>query len=424
MQERRFVRTQPINAWVAMLHSTYGHTQNYNKTPFEVLSHLTEVSSLLAKFLIRKPDYVTARRFLPKMFAWAVALLKAVRSEETSLDRIILQKFPGVCAYCMKKPCGCWSADKPTQNPEKLRQLYLDNAASQDRSIGALELLFSEIYEESWRLREPDATSRVYLRLVEELAELAEATRFCHLYPKNFENELADFFAWWFALAVVLRKGDPAGITTEEMLWAAYPAQCVDCSSMPCFCPPGPVRELMSKPAPGQFDRLDVLTSLHNQSAFNVELDEIAEKALAVAIPIVCVRIDVDDFKTVNDTYGHSAGDEALKHIAAALRKKGRLRDRFYRAGGDEFGAILIDCSEEEGFGLMRRVSDALKATAVRWVAPDGKAEEFFVTCSIGIAECNKAEDIKLAFEKADRAAYASKQRGKKTITKASALQA
>lgn len=422
MQLDRYVRTQRLNDWVAMLYATYGHTQNYNKTSFETLSHLTEVSSLLAKFALRKPDYVTARRFLPKMFAWAIALLKAVHSEETDLERIILQKFPRVCSYCQKRPCQCWNTEKPTQHQDTLRQLYLDGAAAQERSVGAFELLFSEIYEKSWRLAELDSVTRIYLRLIEELAELAEATRFYHLYPKNFENELADFFAWWFALAVVLKKKDPTTITTEEMLWSAYPAQCTDCSSMPCFCPPGPVRELMSKPAPGQFDSLDVLTSLHNQGAFNTRVSEIADKRIPVALPIVCVRIDVDDFKSVNDTYGHSAGDEALRHIAAALRKKGQLRDKFYRVGGDEFGAILIDATEEEGFGLMRRVSDALKSAAVRWVAPDGNASEFFVTCSIGVAECQQAEDIKKAFEKADEAAYESKKRGKKTITKASQL--
>jgi diguanylate cyclase (GGDEF)-like protein len=156
--------------------------------------------------------------------------------------------------------------------------------------------------------------------------------------------------------------------------------------------------------------------------AFNSDVDEITEKQLAIAFPIACVRIDVDDFKNVNDTFSHAAGDEALKHIAAALRKKARIRDRLYRVGGDEFGAILIDCTEEEAFGLMKRVATTLQNSPVRWVSSEGKAVEFTVSTSVGVAECSEALNIKAAFEAADLAAYASKEAGKKTVTRASAI--
>lgn len=260
----------------------------------------------------------------------------------------------------------------------------------------------------------------VYLRLVEELAELAEAVRIYHLYPKNFENELADFFAWWFALSHLTGATASKSKSLERLLWEAYPAQCLDCNSMPCFCPPGPMRELMSKPALGQYDTVDALTSLNNQGTFNYEVNEIQEGKLAAAFPIACVRIDVDDFKKVNDTHGHFAGDEALKHVAATLRKKARTRDRLYRAGGDEFTAILTDCTEEEGVGLMKRFLATLHAVPVRWVSPDGRVVEFSVTASIGVSECMQVDRIKEMFEAADKAAMESKQNGKNRITKTS----
>lgn len=143
---RKILSTQNLNRWGVMLHALYGSTQNYSKSHFEILSHLTEVSSLMSKFLVRKKDMDAARLFLPKMFAWGAALLKSVNSEDNNLERIILQKFPGVCAYCMSKPCTCWNTAKPTPNADKLRQIYHDNAGSQERSIGAFQLMFEEIY--------------------------------------------------------------------------------------------------------------------------------------------------------------------------------------------------------------------------------------------------------------------------------------
>src|SRR4051794_19173139 len=120
MATERYVSTQDLNRWGMMLHTIYGPTQNYSKSPFEILSHLTEVSSLMSKFLLRKKDIQAARLFLPKMFAWGVALERVMRPEDHNLERMILQKFPGVCAYCMSKPCSCWNSPKPTPNPEKL----------------------------------------------------------------------------------------------------------------------------------------------------------------------------------------------------------------------------------------------------------------------------------------------------------------
>ncbi len=413
-----FDAQQRINKWVEMLHTIYGPSQNYSKSTFEILSHLNEVSGLLGKYLFRKNDIEAARKFLPKLFSWGIALLKAVRAEETDLERIILQKFPTVCAYCAEKPCLCSKGVKPTPNPEKMRQLYQYHSPSQKRSVGEFQLMFREVYGSTW----DGNLDLVYRRLIEELAELAEAVRFYHLYPINFENELADFFAWWFALSILVNKSADGSKHIEQLLWEAYPAQCIDCNSMPCFCPPQPVRELMSKPAPGQFDKTDALTSLRNQAAYKSDIKEIASGKLAMAFPIACIRIDVDDFKSVNDKFGHAAGDEALKHIAALMRKKARIRDRLYRAGGDEFAMILVDCSEEEAFGLMKRFAVGLKETPARWVSADGKAVEFPVSTSIGIAECPNHSGIEAAFDAADAASYASKKAGKKTITRATTV--
>jgi hypothetical protein len=182
-----------------MLHAVYGVTQNYAKTPYEIHSHLTEVCGIYARHQFKRRDPKAAEQFLPKIFAWAVALLKKVRSEKSDLEEIILRKFPNACPYCGASACSCWEGLKPTLDQDLVRALYYRNQHSIRRSANDFQAMFRRIYGETWA---PDgansstALRHVFLRLIEELAELAESIRFQHLYPVNFENEIADFFAW------------------------------------------------------------------------------------------------------------------------------------------------------------------------------------------------------------------------------------
>jgi diguanylate cyclase (GGDEF)-like protein len=175
---------------------------------------------------------------------------------------------------------------------------------------------------------------------------------------------------------------------------------------------------------PGLDHQYDALTGVYNQGAFQDDLRRATSGSLSVAAPIACVRIDIDDFKGINDTNGHAAGDATLRQLAGLLRRKVRERDRVYRVGGDEFAVLFMDFSEEEAFGVMRRVSEMLRGAPVRWIRSDGGAIEFPVTISVGVAECAHVGEISRAFEDADKAAYASKRAGKATITRASSLPA
>lgn len=429
MSTKPFTATQNLNQWVEMLDTIYGSTQNYAKNAYEIHTHLTEVCGILGKHLFKRGDLTTAKEFLPKVFAWAVALFKKMRPTETDLEGLILRKFPGVCSYCGGAPCACWKGEKPTLDAEKLRQLYYRNAPSIRRSVNDFQLMFRNIYEPSWfggstahdDLNLRDLIKGPFLRMIEELAEIAEAVRFSHLYPVNLENELADFFAWWFAVVTCINASSSLNSTlAEELLWDAYPGHCTDCQMIPCFCRPGPVRELMSKPPPGHDHRYDGLTSVYNQTAYNEDIASVANGKTPVQMPLGCVRIDVDDFKKVNDSYGHAAGDAALQHVASALRKHTRERDRVYRISGDEFGVLFMNFTEEEASGAMKRFLQFLANTNVRWVSSEGVATEFKITVSIGVAECQGPANIKAAFEAADKATYQSKADGKGKIARAS----
>jgi diguanylate cyclase (GGDEF)-like protein len=348
---------------------------------------------------------------------------------EINLEDIILRKFPNCCSYCLKKPCTCWRGEKPTLNEQQLRNMHFQNATSINRSVNDFQLMFREIYSEAWHgeltTQSSDETlRRLFIRLIEEVAEVGEAIRFHHLYPENFENELADLLAWWFALLSMMPRhlDDQAVLLAEDCLWRAYPAQCPNCQMIPCLCRPGPVRQLMSRPIPGNDHHFDSLTSTFNQTAYNNDIEKVKSGDIALSFPSCCVRLDVDNFKSVNDKHGHSGGDEALRYIASVIRRTVRERDRVYRISGDEYGVLFADFTEEEATGAMRRICASLENHPVRWVAQDGKVETFNVSVSIGVSEFHSIAEVGNAFELADRAAYASKQAGKGTVTRASTL--
>ncbi len=424
-----FHKNQTLNEWVVMLDALYGGSQNYAKTPYEIHLHLTEVCGIFAKHLLKRRDIGDAEKFLPKIFAWTVALLRKVRPEQDNLEEIVLRKFPNLCPYCLEKPCACWKGEKPTLHDQQLRHAYYQRAPTMRRSLNDFQLMFREIYGKSWVAGDdrghysPEVWGKLFIRLIEEVAEVGEAIRFHHLYPENFDNELADLLAWWFALVSSLQaEGEESVLLAEDCLWKAYPGHCPDCQMVPCLCRPGPVRQLMSRPIPGHGHRFDSLTSLLNQAAYNEDIASVERGDISLPYPSACVRLDIDNFKSVNDTYSHSAGDEALRHVAMVIRRAVRERDRVYRISGDEFGVLCANYTEEEAAGTMRRVNAALANTPVRWVNKEGKVSLFFVSVSVGVAEFVEQNAISNAFQEADRAAYASKDAGKGTMRKASEL--
>jgi diguanylate cyclase (GGDEF)-like protein len=354
------------------------------------------------------------------MFAWAVALLKNVKGDKANLEELLLVKYPRSCSYCCSLPCDCYSGTKPKLDSDAVRAKYLQESGKQSRSVADFQLMFRRIYEISWGVSGCDrgteqayqALNKIYTRMIEEVSEVAEAVRFYHLYPANFDNELADYFAWWFAMASSLHMvGTGPQVNAEELLWSAYPGFCQSCTLSHCDCRPGPVRELLSKPSLSQLRFIDALTQAQNRAAF--ERDMVAEHANSLATPISCVWIDLDNFKQINDTFDHSVGDEALKHLVNTVRQKIRARDRLYRIGGDEFAVLFPDYSWEEAKGVISRIAESLRKNPL----PIGTDAPLAITMSVGISVCGNATDLKEAFHRADQAAIESKRKGRDRIT-------
>lgn len=410
-----------------MLHSIYGLSQNYSRSEFEILAHLSEVSGAFGKFLFKLKQPEQAIEFLPKMFGWAVALCKKVKGDKANLEEILLTKFPCVCPYCVSAPCACVPGQKRPIEEEKVRAAYHRETPAQGRSLNDFQTMFRKIYGGSWGAEglapggaeAYSAIQKVYTRLIEEISEVGESVRFVHLYPSNFDNELADYLAWIFALVSSVHNASAGRglILIEDLFWPAYPGICKVCMLDICDCRPSPVRELLSKPSLRDLQFVDGLTHSSNRAQFDNHLAGVADGSLPLPVPIACIRIDIDGFKVFNEApFDHNIGDQTLKHLATVVRQKIRNRDRLYRVGGDEFAIMCPDLSAVEAEGMMARVAATLRERAVPATGLNG-ARPPFVSLSIGIAECAKPLEIKATFDRADQEAIRSKNEGKNRIS-------
>lgn len=157
--------------------------------------------------------------------------------------------------------------------------------------------------------------------------------------------------------------------------------------------------------------RFDSLTGLLNQGAWNSFLDEEFIAARQRKLPATLALIDIDHFKTINDTYGHPVGDEVIRLLTATLRKSSRSIDVAGRLGGDEFGMVLRDATASQAevmlLQLKQRIAQAFEAQTT---LPT-------VTLSIGAAQLSQP----MAHHRhwviaADAALYDAKDQGRNKV--------
>lgn len=112
--------------------------------------------------------------------------------------------------------------------------------------------------------------------------------------------------------------------------------------------------------------RLDPLTGLGNRRAFDERLDREIQHARTRGYPLSVIVSDLDDFKEINDSFGHLNGDELLRAAAAAMRAAVRDHDACYRWGGDEFAVLLPNVEQDKAEKVAERVSASIVATCIR----------------------------------------------------------
>ncbi len=156
----------------------------------------------------------------------------------------------------------------------------------------------------------------------------------------------------------------------------------------------------------------DPLTGLLNHRAFYARLDEEIARADRSGRPLALLLVDLDDFRAINNTHGHQAGDRALVAIAAALRGSLRAGDSAGRYGGDEFVALLPEADLGEALAVAERARAAI--TAIALAAGDATIH---ATTSLGVAALPRhARDRDALIAAADQAAYAAKDAGKNCV--------
>jgi diguanylate cyclase (GGDEF)-like protein/PAS domain S-box-containing protein len=151
----------------------------------------------------------------------------------------------------------------------------------------------------------------------------------------------------------------------------------------------------------------DQLTGLTNRTSFHARLTSALEESERYG-PVALMFIDLDNFKHINDTLGHDAGDDLLIQVAQRLRDQIRKVDTISRVGGDEFTVILTHLSNQTAVKMV--AEKLLKALAEPFALGE---KNVYVTCSIGIAVVEEMTDRKQFLKQADIALYKAKESGR-----------
>src|SRR5512139_3666728 len=153
----------------------------------------------------------------------------------------------------------------------------------------------------------------------------------------------------------------------------------------------------------------DALTGLVNRQEFERRLTHVLDAAHREGAAHALCYLDLDQFKVVNDTCGHAAGDELLRQISTLLQGRMRQRDTLARLGGDEFGILLEHCPTDRAMRLALEFRDAVRDFRFSW-----QGRSFMLGVSIGIAPLTSSIDTAAAaMRAADAACYVAKEEGR-----------
>ena len=156
----------------------------------------------------------------------------------------------------------------------------------------------------------------------------------------------------------------------------------------------------------------DPLTELANRREFEARLEEALRCFEVDDAPHVLIFLDLDQFKIVNDTCGHLAGDRLLREISSVLSREIRPGDVLARLGGDEFGLLLPHCQAQHAAGIAERLRAAVEEFGFRW-----GERSFAVTASIGTACISETGvSVEQALRQADIACYGAKEKGRNRV--------
>ena len=157
----------------------------------------------------------------------------------------------------------------------------------------------------------------------------------------------------------------------------------------------------------------DGLTKLYNLRHFYNQLEIEIDRSNRYGHPLALLLLDIDNFKTYNDTYGHLEGDKVLVRLGQIIKSCLRTMDCAYRYGGEEFTIILPESTGEEAKNVAHRIKTSVE---IESFFPEG-GDVVNITISIGVTEYFKKEQLATFIQRADQAMYNSKAKGRNAIS-------
>jgi two-component system, cell cycle response regulator len=162
----------------------------------------------------------------------------------------------------------------------------------------------------------------------------------------------------------------------------------------------------------------DYLTGLYNRKFFMERFNEEISWASRYSEPLSFIILDIDHFKKINDTYGHSSGDEVLKQLADRLTSLLRAHDVLARYGGEEFVVLLSNTSPEDAYAIGEKLRNGVQSTDFYCNTKEGRLP---VTISLGVATAIDIMDLSAEslINRADAALYQAKAEGRNRVVSA-----
>ena len=158
---------------------------------------------------------------------------------------------------------------------------------------------------------------------------------------------------------------------------------------------------------------LDELTGLPDRRRFSMDVARHIEMARRIGRPLSCIIVDIDDFKKINDSYGHSAGDGVIRQFGTVISRAKRTYDSVARLGGDEFAWLLVDADRSQAIQAAARAQEIVRESVF-----DVEPEPVRLTATFGVSSVSPGMDLSVDYlvGNADRALYWGKESGKNVV--------
>ena len=224
-----------------------------------------------------------------------------------------------------------------------------------------------------------------------------------------------------FAAVPIVAGAESLGVVslTDRLMPGAYTTEDLNAVAVllaPAALALGRERVWREAQAYAQAAVIDPVSGLFNRRYFQARLDEELQRAIRQLTSVALLMVDLDGFKSINDRFGHVAGDLVIRDISEILRRSVRIFDVCTRFGGEEFAVMMPGGTAESAGTIAERIRERVEA----YQRSESDLSDLSVTASIGVAVSPPGVTARDLIERADRALYHAKKAGKNRVSTAS----